>query len=60
MDENYYLVSPDYSEIIHVEISKDFPFNNFSNDLGVYFEYNDELECWEMKIRNPYLEFENN
>lgn len=51
-DGIYYLCSPDYEDKIQVEVTEDLPFDKFSEDQGVCFEFS-ESNQWEMKVRNP-------
>ncbi|AND41429.1 DEAD/DEAH box helicase [Cytobacillus oceanisediminis] len=52
--DEYFLCSPDYEDIIKVQISHKLPFDVFSDDFGVYFEHTDEGQ-WAMQIRNPFI-----
>jgi len=53
--ENIYLCSPDFKTRIAIKSTQKLPFSNIGNNLGVYFEYNDDGENWIMKLRNPNL-----
>lgn len=39
-NENFYLTSPDYTEKVEIEVSEEFPFNNYSNRLDRFFDLN--------------------
>jgi hypothetical protein len=41
-NENFYLTSPDYTEKVEIEVSEEFPFNNYSNRLDRFFDLNEK------------------
>ncbi|MGD6803945.1 hypothetical protein [Rossellomorea aquimaris] len=55
--EEYYLCSPDFNEKIKIKQSERFPFNEYSNNFGVYFERTSS-GFWKMRIRNPFLKYD--
>lgn len=52
-ENDIYLCSPDYADVVQVQVSKELPFDTCANDDGVIFERN-EAGSWGMTIRNPY------
>ena len=52
-----YLVSPDYGEIINVGSTKELPFADVANNLGVQFQRDTKGGgiYWSMKARNPHF-----
>jgi len=50
-----YLCSPDFKTKIAIKSTNSLPFANIGNNLGVYFEYNNDSENWIMRLRNPSL-----
>ncbi|WP_417900105.1 DEAD/DEAH box helicase [Bacillus haimaensis] len=52
--ENLFLCSPSFQDKIPVQSTEELPFENLSNNNGVYF-IRQQDGSWEMKIRNPYI-----
>ncbi len=53
--EKIYLCSPDLKTKIAIKSTQTLPFANIGNNLGIYFEYNDDSKNWVMRLRNPNL-----
>lgn len=51
--DDIYLCSPDYGDVVKVQVSEELPFDTCANDDGVIFEC-DETGRWAMTVRNPY------
>ena len=48
-NKKLYLCSPDFKDKIEIKSSKDFPFDDVSNNFKVFFERDGEI--WKMKVR---------
>jgi hypothetical protein len=58
IEEKIYLASVDCREKIEVDSNEEFPFDKIANNLGLYFEYDQNKKVWVMKNRNPNIEIE--
>ncbi|MFD3003656.1 DEAD/DEAH box helicase [Pontibacter toksunensis] len=56
-NEVLYLVSPDYGEVIEVKSSKELPFRDVANNLGIQFRriIKGGMTSYRLHIRNPHL-----
>ena len=59
-NENIYLCSPDLKTKIAIKSTQSLPFEKIGNNLGIFFQYNQENKSWIMKLRNPNLNMQNN
>lgn len=53
-NDEYYICSANFSYNEKVTI-EDEELKEVANNLGIYFQYDDFIEGWKMKVRNPHL-----
>ncbi|MDR2948285.1 MAG: DEAD/DEAH box helicase [Prevotella sp.] len=57
INNEQYLLSPDF-KIVNKIGKSDIDFSEVNSLNGVYFDYDENEEHWEMKCVNPYIQFE--
>ncbi len=54
-NDKTYLCSSDFQDMILIKSSKEFPFNDISNNLGLYFKYDEMFNSWTLLSRDSKL-----
>ncbi len=58
IDDEQYLLSPDYSVANKLGEGSDIDFSEVNDLNGIYFDFNEDDKLWKMTCVNPYIKFE--
>ena len=58
INNEQYLLSLDFVVVNKIRENSDIDFSEVNNLNGIYFDYNENDELWEMTCVNPYIKFE--
>ncbi len=57
INNEQYLLSPDYSVISKLDRDLDINFSEVNKLKGIYFDFNESTKMWSMTCLNPYVKF---